>query len=234
MNRIGDIETHSIKLNTLDITLDHSGAAFIEDKSLLLVADLHLEKSTALARRTFHLLPPYDSRVTLLRLMTVATNYQPKSIIFLGDTWHDRQGLLRMNSDDRSVFDTLQSKSECIFITGNHDETQDSATGLSFSSELVVDDVILRHIPDPLSDRAEICGHLHPAIKINAKGRMMRRPCFIGSHQRLILPAFGALTGGLNCLDPAIDSLFSNPPVRYFALGQKRLYEIGARQLCAD
>ena len=38
------------------------------------------------------------------------------------------------------------------------------------------------------------------------KGR--RRPCFCYDSRRLILPAFGTYTGGLNASDPIIAALF--------------------------
>lgn len=223
-----------LKIGDLVLRLDRRGAAYIENMSILLVADLHLEKATALAKRTSHLLPPYDSRATLLRLVEVADIYRPQKIIFLGDTWHDRHGLTRMIKDDRLIFDTLLNDFECLFIVGNHDPDQISSSGLRFMNNLEIGNVILRHNPDIFSPNAEICGHLHPVIRIKTKGKTLRRPCFVGTDFRLILPAFGAYTGGLNCLDPAISSLFEGHRVRYFALGQKNIYEIGTQQLLND
>ena len=54
----------------------------------------------------------------------------------------------------------------------------------------------------------EIAGHLHPRAKLRLGARIARLGCFVTDGRRLVLPAFGAFTGGLNVLDGAIASLF--------------------------
>jgi len=49
------------------------------------------------------------------------------------------------------------------------------------------------------------------------------RPCFVSSANRVLLPAFGAYTGGLEIADPAIATLFPRGG-RAFLLGEARLF----------
>jgi uncharacterized protein len=61
----------------------------------------------------------------------------------------------------------------------------------------------------------------------------VRRRCFAGDGYRLILPAFGAYTGGLDVLDPAFDGLFQPSSFRAYMLGDDRIYPVGRRALRA-
>ena len=68
---------------------DLSGALFWEEESLLVVSDLHLEKGSSFAARGM-LLPPYDTVATLGRLAAVIARHDPRMVIALGDSFHDR------------------------------------------------------------------------------------------------------------------------------------------------
>ncbi len=65
-------------------------------------------------------------------------------------------------------------------------------------------------------------------------GTAIRRPCFVGNGRRLIVPAFGTFTGGLNVLDQAYMPLFGNDGVSIWMLGQEGLYQVPARLLRED
>ena len=64
--------------------------------------------------------------------------------------------------------------------------------------------LLLRHEARPGETRPELSGHFHPRLKVTARGRRIVRPCWVASERKLILPAFGALTGGMDAADPAI------------------------------
>ncbi|MEL7047447.1 MAG: phosphoesterase, partial [Pseudomonadota bacterium] len=80
----------------------------------------------------------------------------------------------------------------------------------------------------------EIAGHLHPAAKLNRNGFSVRRPCFIGNGLRLVMPAFGAYTGGLNVLDDAFTPLFGTDGLKVWMMGQEGLYPVATRLLRGD
>jgi hypothetical protein len=96
-----------------------------------------------------------------------------------------------------------------VWVTGNHDSEMEAAAGGTLAEELEVAGLLLRHQALPGETRPELSGHYHPKFKLKARGRSISRPCVIVSEGeagagRMILPAFGALTGGMDAADPAI------------------------------
>src|SRR3954447_14638827 len=87
---------------------DLSGALFWEDQSLLVVSDLHLEKGSSFAARGV-LLPPYDTVATLGRLGVVIARHDPRVVIALGDSFHDRDAHDRLSAPDRDAIATMQA-----------------------------------------------------------------------------------------------------------------------------
>ena len=207
------------RLGDLICIPDPSGALWIQSEQLLVVADLHFEKGSAFARRG-SLLPPYDSRETLARLARLTARLKPKTILALGDTWHDGGGNGRMDFDDAEAFAMLRQGVDWIFIAGNHDPEPPRVT--------------FRHEPDILTTTPEIAGHLHPAAKVRGRGRAVRRKCFISNEMRCILPAFGSYAGGLNVLDPAFDPLFARNGFITHLISADRVYVIGPASLEPD
>jgi metallophosphoesterase superfamily enzyme len=80
----------------------------------------------------------------------------------------------------------------------------------------------------------EVCGHLHPAARVRRFGRSIRRSCFVTDGTRLVLPAFGALTGGLNVTDEAYSMIFRRRQFSVFMLGNDRLFPFTASRLVGD
>jgi DNA ligase-associated metallophosphoesterase len=194
---------------------DLSGALWWPERSTLIVADLHLEKATALAaRRRGPLLPPYDTATTLLRLAAVVEQRQPRTVISLGDAFHDADGPERLDAPAVAAIARLASGRTWIWVAGNHDARARWPGPGETVAELAAGGIAFRHQPTGTAG-PEIVGHYHPkAAVMTAKGRVSGR-CFAGDAQRLVLPAFGAYAGGLDVLDPAIRGLF---PSR-FAIG---------------
>jgi uncharacterized protein len=64
--------------------------------------------------------------------------------------------------------------------------------------------VVLRHEADPCDARPEMSGHFHPKLRVNVRGRKVARRCFVATQTKLVFPAFGALTGGLDAHHPEI------------------------------
>ena len=205
-----------------------SGALWVINHKTLIAADLHLEKGSAFAARG-QMLPPYDSRATLDRLEAEIDALQPAAIVLLGDSFHDSKSVARMAPDDKARLDRLAVGREWIWLEGNHD-----IRALAGSLDLLPGEVVetlslgaLRLIHEPQGGErpGEIAGHLHPAARVAAHGRGVRRPCFVTDGRRAVLPAFGAFTGGLDVRDPAIAGLFGEPPMAA-ALGRDRVHAL--------
>jgi len=185
-----------------ELQLGTARALFWPAEQALLVADLHLEKASWFARHG-QMLPPYDSRETLARLDTLVTATGARRIYCLGDNFHDAHGPARLDPVAAGQLAALAARVDWVWITGNHDEKDGAALG-TMLPELVVGGLVLRHEALPGEVRPELSGHYHPKLRVAARGRSIARPCAVMSERRLILPAFGALTGGLDAAHPAL------------------------------
>jgi DNA ligase-associated metallophosphoesterase len=199
----------------------------------LIVADLHLEKGSSFATKG-QMLPPYDTHDTLLKLAETMDRYDVETVIALGDSLHDTDAVERISEKDLNALHILQEDRLWIWITGNHDPHISQRLGGRPLPELEIEGLTLRHQPRPGHVTHEIAGHFHPAAKISLHGTTLRRRCFVGNGKRLILPAFGAFTGGLNVLDDAYLQIFGHDGLSVWMLGHEGIYPIATRQLVGD
>ena len=176
----------------------------------LLVADLHLEKASWHASRGA-MLPPYDSRATLERLADVIKACEARRVITLGDNFHDNSGALRLEPFAKGMLEGLIRSLDFVWITGNHDEDMARSFGGAVAPELAVGGITLRHEARPGETAHEVSGHFHPKLRIRVRNRHIARPCAVlargrtnGGGERMILPAFGAFTGGMDAGAPEI------------------------------
>ncbi|WP_129793341.1 ligase-associated DNA damage response endonuclease PdeM [Sphingosinicella sp. CPCC 101087] len=179
------------------------GALFWPARRALLVADLHLEKASWFARLG-QMLPPYDSQATLSDLTELAAATGAEEIWCLGDSFHDAQGCDRLPVRARAMLTALTGTLRWTWIVGNHDPGFADDCGGEIVAEAELDGLVLRHEADPADPRPELSGHFHPKLRVSHRGRLVSRRCFIATRTKLILPAFGALTGGLDAEHPEI------------------------------
>ena len=207
------------------LVADLSGAFFWESERLLIVSDLHLEKGSSYAARGV-LLPPYDTVATLSRLSAVIARHDPRSVIALGDSFHDRKAHERLSAADREAVTALQVRRDWIWIAGNHDPALPSDLGGVVASEVAIGAIMFRH--EPTGAAGEIAGHLHPKARVTTRGRTMERRCFASDGMRAVMPAFGAYTGGLSIRDAAFAKIFQTPGFMAHVLGDNRMHAISA------
>ena len=179
------------------------GAVHWPAQQALLVADLHLEKASWFARLG-QFLPPYDSVATLTALTAVVEATGVRRLYCLGDSFHDRFGCDRLPDQARAMLRAMTDRLEWTWILGNHDPGFADHCGGVLAEEATVAGIILRHEADRADPRPEISGHYHPKYRVNVRGRHVSRRCFVASSGKLILPAFGSLTGGLDASHPEI------------------------------
>ena len=180
-----------------------SGALFWRARQALLVADLHLEKASWFARLG-QFLPPYDSHATLSALSEEVERSGATRLFCLGDSFHDRFGCDRLPANARELLSSLTQKLDWVWIVGNHDPGFADHCGGRIEDEVEIAGIILRHEAVPDEPRPEISGHFHPKLRLHLKGRQVSRRCFVLSASKIIMPAFGALTGGLDAHHPEI------------------------------
>ena len=179
------------------------GALFWPAQEALLVADLHLEKASWFARLG-QFLPPYDSHATLTALSGEVERSGAKRLYCLGDSFHDRFGCDRLPAAARALLLQMTACLDWVWIVGNHDPGFADHCGGRLADELEIAGIVLRHEAVRNDPRPEMSGHFHPKLRLHLKGRQVSRRCFVLSSTKLILPAFGSLTGGLDATHPAI------------------------------
>jgi hypothetical protein len=179
------------------------GALSWPARQALLVADLHLEKASWFARLG-QFLPPYDSHATLTSLARAVEQTQAKRLYCLGDSFHDRFGCDRLPAEARALLTELTSRLDWTWIVGNHDPGFADHCGGRIEDEVEIGGMVLRHEAVRDDPRPEMSGHFHPKLRLQLKGRHVSRRCFVVSQTKMILPAFGSLTGGLDAHHPEI------------------------------
>jgi DNA ligase-associated metallophosphoesterase len=189
------------------VVLTPEGALWWPERATLVVADLHLEKGSAFARRGMAL-PPFDTDATLDRLAALVERLAPGRVVSLGDAFHDGDGPARLSATARGRLAALARRRDWIWIAGNHDPVHDARLAGETADAWSLGALTFRHAPTRGGGDGECAGHLHPAAVLRLGAATPRRACFAFDGRRMILPAFGAYAGGLNLRDAAFDGLF--------------------------
>ena len=220
-----------VELSGAALVLDPTGALVWPAERLLVVADLHLEKGSAFAQRGVPL-PPYDSAATLALLERLVALWNPRTVVALGDSLHDRGAARRLGGAELASLRALRQGRDIVWVAGNHDPDPAPELGGVHAAELAIGALTLRHEPRP-GAVGEIAGHLHPVARIVRHGRGVRRRCFASDGRRMVLPALGAYAGGLNVRDPALSGLFGAGFAAHL-LGTGRTYRIAGHACLPD
>lgn len=199
---------HAFSFRGADLAALPSGALSWPAQGLLVVSDLHFGKSERLARRGGSLLPPYETRATLTKLDADLEATGARQVICLGDSFDDLQAEEAMDEADRLWLLRLMAGRDWTWVEGNHDPGPLSLAG-THRAEVTLGPLAFRHIATAAS--GEVSGHYHPKLRLAARGRTITRACFLHDDRRLILPAFGAYTGGLRADHPSLLALFAHP-----------------------
>jgi uncharacterized protein len=222
---------YSFTFNGAVLSADPSGALHWPERRLLAVADLHLEKGSGFARRG-RFLPPYDTAATLDRLAEAVRRTGAETVVCVGDSFHDAGAADRIAPDDARRIADLASGRDWVWIAGNHDPEPPAHWGGRAVAELAVGPLVFRHAALPDAS-GEVSGHYHPAAALRVRGRRLRLRCFADDGRHLILPAFGAYAGGLNVLDPALETVLGRR-FTVHVLGRERVFGFPSSRLEPD
>ncbi len=210
---------------------DPAGSLFWPREGLLVVSDLHLEKGSFFAERGVYL-PPYDSRTTLGRLAALCRAYAPRRVIALGDSFHDRRGAERLHAADAEAVRALTECTDWVWITGNHDPEPPQGLGGRGADQVAVGPFRFVHEPRVGAEPGAVAGHLHPCASVRVRGRWVRRRCFAADGHRLIMPAFGAFTGGLDVFHEAFEGVFPDA-FHAWMLGKTQVFPVAHTRLAS-
>ncbi|MEM6557905.1 MAG: ligase-associated DNA damage response endonuclease PdeM [Pseudomonadota bacterium] len=223
-------ETHIHVRGELLTPLPEGGLWWAAAKTMI-VSDLHLEKGSSFAARG-QMLPPYDTSATLAIVEQLVDAFQPDRVISLGDSFHERKAETRMDGDDAARVRALTRRTDWVWVEGNHDPDPPAHLGGRPSKVLRMADLVFRH--EPTGESGEVAGHLHPCAKVVSRVRALRRRCFVTDGERLIMPAMGAFTGGLNVLDEAYAPCFPEGGMMVFAMSREAVIPISSKRLIPD
>lgn len=221
-------------VNGAHLQADPSGALYWPAERLLAISDLHFEKGSAMAARGHGLLPPYDTAETVRRIELLVQRYAPATLICLGDSFHDQGAWDRLSPAERERIATLSRAQATVWIAGNHDPEPPAELAGTICEEIAIGPLIFRHEPRPGPAPGEVAGHLHPKARIRRRGRSVTARCFATDMSRVVMPAFGAYTGGLDVTDTAFRPLFRRAfhawmllPEKVYAVPSARLVRRG-------
>jgi DNA ligase-associated metallophosphoesterase len=217
------------QVNGVALAADPAGALFWPDRRTLAVADLHLEKGSAFAEQG-RFLPPYDTAATLQALAAAIARHRPERVLCLGDSFHDAGAAGRLAPCDGDLLRRLTAAHDWVWIRGNHDPAPPREWGGRVATELTLGALTFRHQAAAHQPAGEVSGHYHPKASVRLCVRRVTGRCFVTDGRRLILPAFGAYTGGLDVLDPAVAGLFPGG-FDIQLLGRGRVYGFPSKAL---
>lgn len=185
---------HPIQIRDQSFKMHFSGTLFWENRSMLLVSDVHLGKVSHF--RKFGAAVPQAAVQRNFEMMDAAiAHFKPNTLVFMGDLFHSS-----LNREWEIFEHWVQQKNlEIILVSGNHDiisPLKYEALAIKVIPELIIDSFLLTHHPEEREGFFNFSGHIHPAIKLSGLGRQsVRLPCFYKTEHQMILPAFGEFTG---------------------------------------
>ncbi|SIS59886.1 putative phosphoesterase [Roseivivax lentus] len=190
------MNTHAFTFCDAALLALPSGALHWPDERLLVVSDLHLGKAARPVAGGGALLPPYDTQETLSRLDRDLEATGARAVICLGDSFDSVAAGAALSEDETLWITRLQAGRRWLWIEGNHDPGPVGIGG-AHARQHRLGPLTFRHIATP-GARGEVSGHYHPKARLALRGRAITRACFLTDEARLILPAYGAYTGGLH------------------------------------
>jgi hypothetical protein len=223
------VSSASIAFGSTRLLADASGALVWPEAATVVVADLHFEKASSYARHGA-MLPPYDTAATLARLADVVARHEARRVVCLGDSFHDETGPARLATADARRLAALVEAHEWLWVAGNHDPTLPASLGGHLvAGEVTLGPLVFRHRTAAATADGEISGHYHPKASVATRAGTVTGRCFVTDGRRLILPAFGALAGGLDVFEPPVARLFPSG-FDLYVIGRRRVVAIPARR----
>ena len=136
-----------------------------------------------------------------------------------------------MAGDDCAALEALMHGRSWIWVAGNHDPSPPGCLPGESLDAVQFGPLLFQHQATKTA-AYEISGHYHPKAAIHVRNSRVSGRCFVIDGTRLIMPAFGAYTGGLNVLDPAIRKFLSDD-FHVALIGRERVVHMPARKLVA-
>ena len=189
----------AIELQRTELWLLADKAIFWPGERALLIADIHFGKAAAY-RRLGQPVPQGTTQANLQRLDALLAQHPSRRLIFLGDFLHAPESRTPATHAKLLAWRQRHPQLQITLIRGNHDRRAgDPPVELEIEvlpEPLLLGPFALRHEPDPHPSHHVLAGHLHPAFRLQGRGRQsLRLPSFCIGERVSLLPAFGSFTG---------------------------------------
>ena len=192
-------------------------ALYWPSRSTLILSDLHLGKAEHFQAAGIPV-PSAIHHEDLARLGSLVETLKAERVFVLGDFVHSNR---ESHDDLAEAFQRIRGGARWILALGNHDwHGRERLSVWRFDEivrEIEKDGIVFCHDESKLAG-PRICGHIHPAVLLGQGRDRVRLPCFVFGKDRLLLPAFGAFTGGYNIEAKRSERVFAVADEGIFAL----------------
>ncbi|WP_018986061.1 ligase-associated DNA damage response endonuclease PdeM [Methylophilus methylotrophus] len=189
-----------LTIQSQDLLLLADKAIYWPEQRTLLIADAHFGKA-ATYRALGQPVPQGTTSHNLQRLNALLSNYPTEQMIFLGDFLHAPKSHAPATLAALGHWRARHTQLHCILVRGNHDKhAGDPPVNLNIKTvdePYLIGNFALQHMPTPHPTHHVLAGHIHPAFRLQGKGRQrLVLPCFHHQNNMTLLPSFGDFTGG--------------------------------------
>ncbi len=186
-------------------------AAFWPAHRMLIVADVHFGKAAAFRAQGVPV-PRGTTSDNLRRLTALVAAHGANEILFLGDFMHARAAHATATLDALRQWRVQHPSLKLTLVRGNHDlhaGDPPSDLGIVVTDEpFAIDGLAFCHHPHTRPAAYALAGHLHPVFRLGRGIDTLRLPCFVVGPRGMILPSFGAFTGGFAIAPQAGERVF--------------------------
>ena len=193
------MSTVAVRVAGENLLLLPEKAVYWPAEQMLIIADIHFGKAAAF-RALGVPVPRGTTSENLAGLDALVAKHGARRVVFLGDFLHARAA--HASSTQLAMLAWRQRHLDLglTLVRGNHDlHAGDPAAALGI--ELVdephaIGPFAFCHHPDIDTPGYALAGHVHPVYVLATRFDALRLPCFVVGSARMILPSFGAFTGG--------------------------------------
>jgi len=223
---------HEIGLDGIKITSLY--AAYIEEHSAVVMADLHIGYESYLQHEGVSI-PKYQKKIMVRRVEEIMRRYEPEKIIINGDFKHEFGKNLRQEwREVDEMLSFMVGKADVVIVRGNHDnflKTIASRHGAKMFEEYSLGNfkMVHGHRNVKRGGKMLIIGHEHPSIEIRDEvGAVIKLPCYLYGGETLVLPAMSPLAAGTDVIS---EEDYLSPILREMDTDKMDVYAINENEL---
>ena len=174
-------------------------AVYWPAEQMLIIADIHFGKAASF-RALGVPVPRGTTSENLAGLDALVAAHGARQVVFLGDFLHARAAHASSTQLAMLAWRQRHLDLALTLVSGNHDlHAGDPAQALGITlvdEPHAIGPFAFCHHPGVDAAGYGLAGHVHPVYVLATRFDALRLPCFVVGEQGLILPSFGAFTGG--------------------------------------